>query len=74
MTVNVCHKGTQEEDAFDRDFWAGVPPSEKILTAWDMVLEASNFTKRDDSSHHPFRKDIVRVSKRTIPGKELSCP
>jgi hypothetical protein len=35
--VGTVHGG---DGSFDREFWASVPPAERLALVWDMALEA----------------------------------
>jgi hypothetical protein len=35
-----------EDGSFDREFWARVPPAERLALVWDMALEAQEWRGR----------------------------
>lgn len=49
-----------DDGAFDRRFWATIPPAERLALVWDMVLEAQEW--QGESAGQPrLQKSVCTV-------------
>ena len=51
------------DDRFDRDFWAGIPPEEKFVEAWNMTLEIW-LLKGWDPGEPGLSRSVARIIRR----------
>jgi hypothetical protein len=53
----------QLDDRFDADFWATVPPAERLAETWRLTLELGRFAGRDPGEPG-LHRSIARVVRR----------
>lgn len=56
--------GLHEDDgAFDREFWEGVPPARRLELVWDLVLEYLAW-REPDAGQSGLQRSVCRVERR----------
>jgi hypothetical protein len=53
----------QDDGAFDRAFWARVPPSERLEMTWELALEYLAW-RSPDAGESRLQRSVCRVERR----------
>lgn len=62
--VVTVRKGTlADSDRMSAEFWAEVPPQERMALVWDMVLEHRAW-RTPDAGELRFQRSVLRVERR----------
>jgi hypothetical protein len=57
--------GLHEDDgAFDRELWRGIPPAERMAMVWDMVLEDMAWQGLLDGGEPRLQRSVCRIERR----------
>ena len=51
-----------DDGAFDREFWATVPPAERLALVWDMVLEAQEW-RGESAGQSRLQRSVCRIER-----------
>ena len=52
-----------DDGAFDREFWARVPPHERLLAVWAMALEAQEW-RGERAGQSRLQRSVCRLERR----------
>ena len=62
--VVTVRKGTlKDNDRLNDEFWAEIPPHERLAAMWDMVREYSAW-RGPDASESRLQRSVLRVERR----------
>jgi hypothetical protein len=51
-----------DDGAFDREFWGGIPPAERLALVWDMALEAQEW-RGERAGQSRLQRSVCRVER-----------
>ena len=51
-----------DDGAFDRKFWGGIPPAERLALVWDMALEAQEW-RGEGASQSGLQRSVCRLER-----------
>ena len=51
-----------EDGSFDREFWARVPPAERLALVWDMALEAQEW-RGEGGGQSRLQRSVCRLER-----------
>jgi hypothetical protein len=51
-----------EDGSFDREFWARIPPAERLVLVWDMALESLEW-RGQSASQSRLQRSVCRVER-----------
>jgi hypothetical protein len=63
-SAGVSRVGTLHGDdgSFDRDFWARIPPAERLALVWDMALEAQEW-RGQGAGQSRLQRSVCRLER-----------
>lgn len=53
----------EDDGSFDREFWARIPPAERLAAAWEMVLEYLAW-RHPDAGEPRLQRSHCRIERR----------
>lgn len=62
ITARLVRQG-DDEQAFDREFWAAIPPERRVEMLWEMVLEARRIQGLEGDEPR-LQRSVVRLFRR----------
>ena len=62
ITARLVRRGVDDEDEFDREFWAKFTGEERVAMLWDMVLEVRRI-KGEDGDEPRLQRSVLRVER-----------